>query len=97
MWSFKQHIPGQRTVSEMVAWASVSCVPYPCAGQQYAELILGKEEPDLNINISKMSRTDAIVAIYILVAFLMFIIPLPSWLLDIFMAFNKEYLASEGL
>ncbi|MDE6516343.1 MAG: FHIPEP family type III secretion protein, partial [Acetatifactor sp.] len=35
-----------------------------------------------------MSRTDAIVAIYILVAFLMFIIPLPAWLLDIFMAFN---------
>jgi len=42
----------------------------------------------LNINITKLSRTDAIVAIYILVAFLMFIIPLPSWLLDIFMAFN---------
>jgi len=35
-----------------------------------------------------MSRTDAIVAIYILVAFLMFIVPLPAWLLDIFMAFN---------
>ena len=42
----------------------------------------------MNINITKLSRTDAIVAIYILVAFLMFIIPLPSWLLDIFMAFN---------
>lgn len=42
----------------------------------------------MNINIAKMSRTDAIVAIYILVAFLMFIIPLPAWMLDIFMAFN---------
>ncbi len=42
----------------------------------------------MNINFAKMSRTDAIVAIYILVAFLMFIIPLPAWLLDVFMAFN---------
>ncbi len=42
----------------------------------------------MNINITKMSRTDAIVAIYILVAFLMFIIPLPAGVLDVFMAFN---------
>ncbi|MDE7224498.1 MAG: flagellar biosynthesis protein FlhA, partial [Acetatifactor sp.] len=35
-----------------------------------------------------MSKTDAIVAIYILVAFLMFLIPLPAGLLDVFMAFN---------
>ena len=42
----------------------------------------------MNINLSKMSKTDAIVAIYILVAFLMFIIPLPAGLLDVFMAFN---------
>ncbi len=42
----------------------------------------------MNINISKMSRTDAIVAIYILVAFLMFIISLPATVLDVFMAFN---------
>ncbi len=42
----------------------------------------------MNINIAKMSKTDAIVAIYILVAFLMFLIPLPAGLLDVFMAFN---------
>lgn len=36
----------------------------------------------------KMRRTDAIVAIYILVAFVMFIVPLPAILLDVFMAFN---------
>lgn len=42
----------------------------------------------MNFNIAKMSRTDAIVAIYILVAFLMFIIPLDAWILDVFMAFN---------
>ncbi len=42
----------------------------------------------MNFNIARMSRTDAIVAIYILVAFLMFIIPLDAWILDIFMAFN---------
>lgn len=42
----------------------------------------------MNINITKMSRTDAIVAIYILIAFLMLIIPLPAGVLDVFMAFN---------
>ncbi len=42
----------------------------------------------MNINISKLSRTDAIVGIYILVAFLMFIVSLPAMLLDVFMAFN---------
>lgn len=42
----------------------------------------------MNINIAKMSKTDAIVAIYILVAFLMFLIPLPAVVLDVFMAFN---------
>lgn len=36
----------------------------------------------------KMRRTDAVVAVYILVAFIMFIVPLPAWLLDVFMAFN---------
>lgn len=36
----------------------------------------------------KMRRTDAIVAIYVLVAFVMFIVPLPAVLLDVFMAFN---------
>ncbi|MEZ3426105.1 MAG: flagellar biosynthesis protein FlhA [Lachnospiraceae bacterium] len=35
-----------------------------------------------------MRRTDAVVAVYILVAFIMFIVPLPAWLLDVFMAFN---------
>lgn len=36
----------------------------------------------------KMRKTDAVVAVYILVAFIMFIVPLPAWLLDAFMAFN---------
>ncbi|MFG6358263.1 MAG: flagellar biosynthesis protein FlhA, partial [Acetatifactor sp.] len=35
-----------------------------------------------------MSKTDTIVAIYILVAFLMFIISLPAGMLDVLMAFN---------
>lgn len=42
----------------------------------------------MNLNFTKLSRTDAIVGIYILVAFLMFLIPLPATLLDVFMAFN---------
>lgn len=42
----------------------------------------------MNLNMAKLSKTDAIVAIYILVAFLMLIIPLPAGLLDVFMAFN---------
>ncbi|MBR1700991.1 MAG: flagellar biosynthesis protein FlhA [Lachnospiraceae bacterium] len=37
---------------------------------------------------TKLQRTDAMVAIYMLVAFIMFIVPLDSWILDIFMAFN---------
>ena len=36
----------------------------------------------------KLQKTDAMVAIYILVAFVMLIVPLPAFLLDIFMAFN---------
>ncbi|MED9902635.1 MAG: flagellar biosynthesis protein FlhA [Lachnospiraceae bacterium] len=35
-----------------------------------------------------MKSTDAMVAIYVLVAFVMLIVPVPSWLLDVFMAFN---------
>ncbi|MCM1375627.1 MAG: flagellar biosynthesis protein FlhA [Muribaculum sp.] len=42
----------------------------------------------MNINVTKMARTDIIVAIYMLVAFLMFIISLPAILLDVLMAFN---------
>ncbi|MCI5953861.1 MAG: flagellar biosynthesis protein FlhA [Lachnospiraceae bacterium] len=37
---------------------------------------------------ARLARTDAMVAIYILVAFIMFIVPLPSFVLDLFMAFN---------
>ncbi len=36
----------------------------------------------------KLKKMDAVIAIYMLVAFVMLIVPLPSWLLDIFMAFN---------
>ncbi len=36
----------------------------------------------------KMRKADVFVAIYILAAFVMFIVTLPSWLLDIFLAFN---------
>ncbi len=36
----------------------------------------------------KMAKTDAMVAIYILVAFIMFIVPLPALLVDVFMAIN---------
>ncbi|MCX4304185.1 MAG: flagellar biosynthesis protein FlhA [Acetatifactor sp.] len=35
-----------------------------------------------------MAKTDAIVAIYVLVAFIMLIVPLPAGILDVFMAFN---------
>lgn len=42
----------------------------------------------MNLNIAKLSKTDSIVAIYILVAFLMFIISLPAGVLDVLMAFN---------
>ena len=41
----------------------------------------------MNLN-GKMKTTDAIVAVYVLVSFIMLIVPLPSWLLDVFMAFN---------
>ncbi len=37
---------------------------------------------------ARMAKTDTIVAIYILVAFIMLIVPLPAALLDVFMAFN---------
>ena len=36
----------------------------------------------------KMAKTDVVVAVYILVAFIMFIVPLPAGLVDVFMAFN---------
>ena len=36
----------------------------------------------------RLAKTDAIVAIYVLVAFIMLIVPLPAALLDVFMAFN---------
>ena len=36
----------------------------------------------------KMRKADAFVAIYILTAFIMFIVTLPNWLLDILLAFN---------
>ncbi len=35
-----------------------------------------------------MKKTDLSVALYLLTAFIMFIVPIPSWLLDIFLAFN---------
>ncbi len=37
---------------------------------------------------TRLKRTDAMIAIYILVAFMMLIVPLPAIVLDIFMAFN---------
>ncbi|MGN0166928.1 MAG: flagellar biosynthesis protein FlhA [Acetatifactor sp.] len=37
---------------------------------------------------ARLAKTDAMVAIYILVAFIMLIVPLPAALLDVFMAFN---------
>ena len=36
----------------------------------------------------KLQKWDAVVAIYILRAFIMLIVPLPAWILDVFMAFN---------
>ena len=36
----------------------------------------------------RLQKWDAVVGIYILVAFIMFIVPLPAFLLDVFMAFN---------
>ncbi len=37
---------------------------------------------------ARLAKTDTIVAIYILIAFIMFIVPLPALVLDVFMAFN---------
>ena len=37
---------------------------------------------------NKMARTDVMIAIYVLIAFMMFIVPLPAGILDVFMAFN---------
>lgn len=36
----------------------------------------------------KIGKADAGIALYILAAFIMFIVSIPSWLLDIFLAFN---------
>ncbi|WP_330640159.1 flagellar biosynthesis protein FlhA [Acetatifactor aquisgranensis] len=36
----------------------------------------------------KMARTDVMIAIYVLIAFMMFIVPLPAVILDVFMALN---------
>jgi len=37
---------------------------------------------------ARLAKTDAMVAIYVLVAFMMLIVPLPAAVLDVFMAFN---------
>ena len=42
----------------------------------------------MNIDMAKMKRTDIVVALYILTAFVMLIVPIPLWLLDVFMALN---------
>ncbi|MCH5342093.1 MAG: flagellar biosynthesis protein FlhA [Acetatifactor sp.] len=42
----------------------------------------------MNFNLARLQKTDAIVAIYILVAFIMFIVSMPAGILDVFMAFN---------
>ena len=36
----------------------------------------------------RLAKTDTIVAIYVLVAFIMLIVSLPAAILDVFMAFN---------
>ena len=36
----------------------------------------------------KMKKADLFVAIYVLTAFIMFIVTLPNWLLDVFLAIN---------
>ena len=41
----------------------------------------------MNLN-GRLKSTDAMVAIYVLVSFIMLIVPLPAWMLDIFMALN---------
>ena len=46
----------------------------------------------------KMARTDVMIAIYVLVAFMMLIVPLPAAILDVFMAFNIAVaLPADGL
>ena len=47
---------------------------------------------------ARLAKTDAMVAIYILVAFIMLIVPLPAVLLDVFMAFNiaRRYRRKRG-
>ena len=42
----------------------------------------------MNFSLARLQKTDAVVAIYILVAFIMFIVSLPATILDVFMAFN---------
>ena len=42
----------------------------------------------MNFSLARLQKTDALVAIYILVAFMMFIVSLPAGILDVFMAFN---------
>ncbi len=36
----------------------------------------------------KLNKMDSMIAIYVIVSFVMLIVPLPAWLLDVFMAFN---------
>ena len=36
----------------------------------------------------KLNKMDSMIAIYVIVSFVMLIVPLPAWLLDFFMAFN---------
>ena len=36
----------------------------------------------------KMKKADVAVAIYIMASIIMFIVPIPSWLLDILLAIN---------
>lgn len=40
------------------------------------------------MNLANMKKTDVMVALYILIAFVMLIVPLPAGMLDFFMAFN---------
>ena len=42
----------------------------------------------MNLNTARLNKTDTMVAIYILVAFMMLIVSLPAAILDVFMAFN---------
>ncbi len=40
------------------------------------------------MNFAKLQKTDAMVAVYILIAFIMLLVPMPAGVLDVFMAFN---------